>query len=57
MTLMDIQGILGVSRFREVGKNTTVVELSSGFVHPATELEVRMWNLITTLTGEPGARA
>lgn len=47
MTLVDIKALLGVSNIRTVSDSTRVVELTNGYVHPATELEVRMWDLLT----------
>jgi hypothetical protein len=49
MTLFDVKSALGISSVHEVSKGNTVFELPSGHAHPATTLEIRMWELIQQL--------
>lgn len=49
MTLLDAKTKLGITGLRRISAGTTVFELPSGHAHPATELEIRMWELIQQL--------
>lgn len=46
MTKLDITTALGISGLRTISENSRVFELANGFVHPPTELELKMWNFI-----------
>jgi hypothetical protein len=46
MTMQDITAQLGIARLRKVSETTTVIEMTNGYVKPATQLEIRMWELL-----------
>ena len=49
---MSLQDNTGVLRLRKIGENVTVVEFTNGGVRPATDLEVRMWDVLTKVASK-----